>query len=53
MCKSGDTWSRDRAAGCRLGSDSNPEHALTQLKAEQSTIGDAQVGTGRFGKVAG
>lgn len=35
------------------GSDPDPEHALTQLQAEQSTVGHAKSGTGRFGEVGG
>lgn len=44
-------WRQHRAAV--LGSHSDSEHALTQLKAEQAAICDAQVGTGCFGEVAG
>lgn len=33
-------------------SDSDPEHALAQLKAKQSTVGDTKSGAGRFGDVA-
>lgn len=32
-------------------SDSDPEHALAQLKAKQSTVGDTKSGAGRFGDV--
>lgn len=33
-------------------SDSDPEHALAELQAEQSTVGHAESGAGRFGEVA-
>lgn len=33
-------------------SDSDPEHALAQLKAKQSTVGDTKSSAGRFGDVA-
>ena len=34
-------------------SDSDSEHALGQLEAEQPTVGDAQGGAGCFGEVGG
>lgn len=45
VCTGGGAWSRR--------SDSDPEHALTQLKAEQTTVGEAQGGAGCLGEVAG
>lgn len=36
-----------------LVSDSDREHALAQLKAEKSAVGDAQGGASGFGEVAG
>lgn len=36
-----------------LKSDSDWEHALAQLKTEQSAVGDTQGGTSCFGEVAG
>lgn len=35
------------------GSDSDPEHALAELQAEQSTVGHAKSSAGRFGEVGG
>lgn len=36
-----------------LNSDSDSKHALAQLKAEQTTVGDPKCSAGCFGKVAG
>lgn len=36
-----------------MESESDPEHALTELEAEQSTVGDTQGGAGCFGEVGG
>lgn len=37
----------------RSASHSDPEHALAELQAEQSAVGHAEGGAGRFGEVAG
>lgn len=43
--------SRYKVMCATVESDSDPEHALAQLKAEQSAVGDTKSGAGRFGNV--
>lgn len=43
--------SRYKVLCATVESDSDSEHALAQLKAKQSTVGDTKSGAGRFGDV--
>lgn len=52
VCKHGGVWCGHWLAGVPI-SDSDWEHALAQLKAEQSAVGDTQGGASGFREVAG
>lgn len=53
MCKEVEYGAESGPLPGVLKSDSDSEHALAQLKAEQPTVSDAQGGAGRFGQVGG